>query len=377
MIAPGVEALRLQGRQHLHLNAVSARGIDVADGRHLLRPAHVLRLARLAARAGHLEPAHQRCHAKRESAVADRTAAVERHLVPRREDMRGTDRIAALLVRLGELDRTRLLQQHLARLGARTVPHRELHVAGAALRRDLEVLHHRHAVREEVPGRRPARLPVVEAVDELPAEPQAEMPRMVLRAKVRHATPVGQAERMHERLVLAVGDLELPHRLAGPYAFHALDGRTHDGHRRLPFQAVRPLAHRPARRLQQVQLPLHLAPVLRIVAEGRVVDTALAVGLAPFEDVSAALRTAPLVSLATFLQHVAPVKDEERANVVLVGMVEVDLVIRPHVVLRQARDGGMRPVGVAERHGLVLPVVPLERAAEKISEPLRAAVARA
>ena len=200
------------------------------------------------------------------------------------------------------------------------------------------------------------------------------MPRVVSGTRIREAASVRQAERMHERLVLAVRDVELPHRLAVLHALDALDGRAHLRGRGLHLDVVGTLAHRPLRRLEEVQLPLHLAPVLRTVPERRVEDAALAVGLAPLEDVSADLRAAVLVRLARLRLHVLPVEDHERAQPRLVRMVEVDLVHLPDAPLREHRHRGMLGVHAAELDRLH-PVVALERAAEEVAEALVPALA--
>ena len=133
------------------------------------------------------------------------------------------------------------------------------------------------------------------------------------------------------------------------------------------------LPHGPARRLQKVHLPLHLGPVLRVVAEGRVEDASLAVRLAPLEHVAADLGAAPLVALAALGKNVLPVEDQERTHL-LVGMVEVYLVVGPHVVSRKARDRGVRAVGMCEGNALVRHIVALEGAAKKVAEALLAAL---
>ena len=55
------------------------------------------------------------------------------------------------------------------------------------------------------------RLPVVDAVDELPREPVAEVPHVVRRTRVRQRTSARQRERMEERTALGRLDLEVPH----------------------------------------------------------------------------------------------------------------------------------------------------------------------
>ena len=147
------------------------------------------------------------CHA------AVRRRAVKRHVLLRGEKVADVDRVAA--VRVGRVDFHRaLLHERRILRGTRAILDVQPHHAVEAVAGDRLLRHVRAPLRLRSGALRVGRLPVVDAVDELPREPVSEMPDMVLRAHVGERLAGRQVERMEEWAALRRVDLEVPQQLA-------------------------------------------------------------------------------------------------------------------------------------------------------------------